>query len=496
MSIDPRTGVRLGLAFVLLAILTHTRADPDLWGHVVFGRDTIAGGAVPTVDPYSFASDATWVNHGWLGDVLIYLAYLTGGGAGLIVLRMAAVLGTLAGVWVALARQQVDARARDLLIVFATIGTFAQANHMRPQVFSLLAFCWLLVVLRGSATAYSRAHLFIPLIFAAWGNLHGGWMVGGAVLALWTTFTILRPEPLARKVLLLAIGGLALAATLVNPYGWHMWEFLWRTVGFSRADITDWQPVYRLEPGYLALWCATSVAAAIALPRAWRSTESGMRSVAVVLMLAAESLQVSRLLAFYTLAVVILLGADLASAVGAWRAARPDTREVPPGRLARTIAALIAAVLIGGGAVASARNLGCVRMEPDWLPEPQVVELAREKQLRGRLAIWFDWGEYAMWYFGPSLPVSIDGRRETIFSQQVVDRHLQFYYRPSTREAFLSDFRPDYIWLPHDLPVVPRLLADGWVPMYSGPRSVFLTRHGEGAALDRTPAVGRCFPGP
>ncbi len=74
MSIDPRTGVRVGLAFVLLGILTHTRADPDLWGHVVFGRDTIAGGGVPTVDPYSFASDATWINHGWLGDVFIYLA--------------------------------------------------------------------------------------------------------------------------------------------------------------------------------------------------------------------------------------------------------------------------------------------------------------------------------------------------------------------------------------------------------------------------------------
>jgi hypothetical protein len=212
-------------------------------------------------------------------------------------------------------------------------------------------------------------------------------------------------------------------------------------------------------------------------------------------MLAAGSLQVSRLLAFYTLAVVILLGADLAGTVGAWRAATPDPREVP-GRLARTLAALIAAVLIGGGAVASARNLGCVRMEPDWLPEPQVVELAREKQLQGRLAIWFDWGEYAMWYFGPSLPVSIDGRRETIFSQQVVDRHLQFYYRPSTREAFLSDFRPDFIWLPRHLPVVPHLLADGWVPLYSGPQSVFLTRHGESVALDRTPAVGRCFPGP
>ena len=234
-----------------------------------------------------------------------------------------------------------DARARNLLIVFATVGTFAQANHMRPQVFSLLAFCWMLVILKGSVTAYSRGHLFIPLIFAAWGNLHGGWMVGGLVLALWTMFTIVRPEPVVHKVLLFANGGLALAATLVNPYGWHMWEFLWRTVGFSRADITDWQPVYRLEPGYLALWCATSVAAAIALPRAWRSSESGMRKAwRSYLMLAAGSLQVSRLLAFYTLGVVILLGADLASAVGAWRAARPDTREVPPGRPARTIAAL------------------------------------------------------------------------------------------------------------------------------------------------------------
>jgi hypothetical protein len=497
MSIDSRTGVRIGLAFVVLGFLTHTRADPDLWGHIVFGRDTVAGGAVPTVDPYSFTADAPWVNHGWLGDVLIYLAFLTGNSAGLIVLRMAAVVGMLAGVWVALSRQHVDVRERDLLIVLAAIGTFGQTNHMRPQVFSLLAFCWMLVILKGSATPYSRAHLVIPLIFAAWGNLHGGWMVGGAVLALWTLLTVVRSEPLAGKALLVATGALALVATLVNPYGWHMWEFLWRTVGLSRADINDWQPVYRLEQsGHLVLWCVTSVAAAIALPRAWRSTESGMRSVAVVLLLAAASLQVSRLLAFYTLAVVILLGADLAGAVRTWRAPRPQTREVPPGRLARTIAALIAAVLIGGGAVASARNVGCVRMEPEGLPEPQVVELAREKQLRGRLAIWFDWGEYAMWYFGSTLPVSIDGRRETVFSQQVIDRHLLFYYRPSTRDAFLADFRPDYIWLPHRLPVVPRLIADGWVPLYYGPHSVFLTRHGEGAAVDRTPAVARCFPGP
>jgi hypothetical protein len=96
----------------------------------------------------------------------------------------------------------------------------------------------MLVILKGSATAYSRGHLFIPLIFAAWGNLHGGWMVGGSVLALWTMFTIVRPEAVARKVLLFANGGLALAATLVNPYGWHMWEVPLADGRVHRADIT------------------------------------------------------------------------------------------------------------------------------------------------------------------------------------------------------------------------------------------------------------------
>jgi hypothetical protein len=120
----------------------------------------------------------------------------------------------------------------------------------------------------------------------------------------------------------------------------------------------------------------------------------------------------------------------------------------------------------------------------------------KNRQMRGRLAVWFDWGEYAIWYLAPALSVSIDGRRETVYSEDVMSRHLNFYYVPSTRETFLDAARPDYIWLPPDLPVVSALEADGWVPLYSGPRSVVLGRSGTPAARSSIEPPDRCFPGP
>jgi hypothetical protein len=140
------------------------------------------------------------------------------------------------------------------------------------------------------------------------------------------------------------------------------------------------------------------------------------------------------------------------------------------------------------------------------LPEPEIVALVKQRQLQGRLAVWFDWGEYATWYFAPALRVSIDGWRETVYSEDVMQKHLNFYYVPASREAFLTEMRPDHIWLLADLPVVSRLLADGWQPLYRGPRSVWLSRNaastidrgaGASAPAAASSEIGRrCFPGP
>ena len=66
--------MRCGVAAFLVFLVTRTWADPDLWGHLQFGRDILQSWALATTDPYSFTSDKPWVNHEWLSEVLMYLA--------------------------------------------------------------------------------------------------------------------------------------------------------------------------------------------------------------------------------------------------------------------------------------------------------------------------------------------------------------------------------------------------------------------------------------
>ena len=213
-----------------------------------------------------------WINHEWLAECVMYLAFAIGGGTGLVVLKMLVVLATVGLVWSELRRQQVDSATRDLLIALTVVGTFPQANHVRPQIFSIVAFAILLWILVAGGSL--RRLLLIPLLFAAWVNFHGGWIVGGGVLAMWAMLSW--PASLSReeKSALFLTGAMALIGTLANPYGWRMWEFLTSTVGFGRAEITDWQPLYRLGAGYVALWAVLALAG----PRRMRSTPGSLAS--------------------------------------------------------------------------------------------------------------------------------------------------------------------------------------------------------------------------
>jgi hypothetical protein len=511
MNVHPRTFIRMALAVVLLAVVSHTRADPDLWGHVRFGGDTVSEGRLPEADSYSFTADRTWINHEWLAECAMYLAFAAAGGPGLAGLKVLVVLVMLVLVWRALTRQQVAAGARDLLIALTVVGTFPQSNHVRPQIFSLLAFALLISILAGRGAAFPRL-LGLPILFAAWVNLHGGWIVGGGVLALWAVLTLPGAALRAEKIGLFLAGAMAVAGTMANPYGWRMWQFLSETVGFGRAEITDWQPLYRLGPGFVALWIVLAAAAGVGVARAWRSGEWDLRRLAVVCVLGLASFQVSRLLSFFAIATVLLLGRDIGLALRR-RGVRPHDTDrlmgsdpvVPAGavnRYAALAAMTIAGVLMVGGGAAVARNITCVRLGADQ-PEPELVDLVKRNRLTGRLAVWFDWGEYAIWHFAPDLKVSIDGRRETVYSDDVLQKHLSFYYVSSTMNQFLSEVRPDHIWLPPHLPVVPALRDQGWAPVFTGPRSVWLTRRGQTRPerseqwfLPQGDTGSGCFPGP
>jgi hypothetical protein len=113
---------------------------------------------------------------------------------------------------------------------------------------------------------------------------------------------------------------------------------------------------------------------------------------------------------------------------------------------------------------------------------------------------WFDWGEYVIWHFGPALQVSMDGRRETVYSDAAIDAHQRFYRGGAPAMTYLRELHPDFIWLPTSLPVAQQLQAAGWNPIFDGAASKVWAQPPANPrirSLDVSPeGTLRCFPGP
>jgi hypothetical protein len=162
----------------------------------------------------------------------------------------------------------------------------------------------LLMLLCKILVGAPRQRYWLPLIFLVWVNVHGGWLVGLGILWLWSLVEAVGPVN-ERPALSLAVG-VPIACTLVtlcNPYGWHLWQFLASTVRLSRANIDEWQPIWRESLGWVVLWVAGVVWVVMAVLVA---EKRAAKTIAVVAMLAFAALCVNRLLPLFVPAAVIL----------------------------------------------------------------------------------------------------------------------------------------------------------------------------------------------
>jgi hypothetical protein len=498
----PRLLAGAGLGLLLFTAALGTPADADLWGHLTFGRDIISTGHVIQADRYAFTSDRPWINHEWLTEVSLASVYRLAGPAGLVALKLAIIAALLFVIWRHVTRLHPPALMTLAILTLAFAGTFWRTHTVRPQLFSVLFFAILLVAMVRAGEGRWRSLLIVPPLMALWVNLHGGWIVGLGVLALWTLVQIvLRRQTPATRIRLSVIGLAAAAATLLNPHGLQMWTFLGETVRFGRDDIEEWGSILT-HPVALGLpWLITLVAAGAAF---WRSPQvRRLDHAAIVLLLAALSFRVSRLDAFFALAVVILLAPGLVTLFSSAPSvpSAPLPSALPPLPLSRgviVITILAIAAMLMPAAPLIRHYATCLPIGGPWTPEPDAARFIARNHLQGRMLTWFDWGEYAIWHFGPDLRVSMDGRRETVYTAATVQAHRRFYAGDGTALAYLRDLNPDYIWLPTRLPIVGRLAGEGWVAVFSGPVSAVFARTGAGPFLDAGPpsSAVRCFPGP
>jgi hypothetical protein len=472
----PATSALRPLALVGLAFgAVSTIADPDLWGHVRFGLDIIANGGVTSgSDPYSFTADRPFLYHEWLGGTIMAAAYQFAGPAGLMALKALLASAPSVLTWFLLRRAQFAWRWLGTGLV--AWGMLAIAFTVRPQVWSAI----LLVALGAVLTRGSTHTLwFLPIVFALWANLHGGWIVGGGILAVWTAVAWL--ERSNRRWSLVAVGVASLLCTLVTPYGLDLWRFLLDTVRLGRADISEWSPIWRAGIGFAVMWTLTVALIADSWRRHGRPPLAPLITLAVFAFAAAR---VNRLVPLFAIVTVTLLSRQ-------W----PRELSAPPRDGARLLfdGVCVAAFIVAGLSAGAVKR--CISLDHKAAPDTIAAEALRGA--RGRLVTHFDWGEYALWHFGPALKVSIDGRRETVYTAGVLHEQLAIAAGAPEGVAALERIRPEYVWLPAESSTAANWLREhGYREAVRTERSFVAVREDLPLPSPLTGQTSGCFPGP
>jgi hypothetical protein len=444
-SASPFAGLLWGLRACVLALalfhFSETTADPDLWGHVLFGQRMLILGSVEKTEPFSWtACDQPWVNHEVLAEVAMGFAHRLAGGRGLLALKLGTGLLTF-GLALRLGSRRLNPGGQAVAWVLAGLSVveIAFGFAARPQIFTALGLTLLLWIITRVGEGHVRWTLALPPLFLFWFNTHGGALLGLVLLfAAGAAFTLEwlwnrrhQGEAAAaagRQALTLILAGLGSSLTaFCTPWGATAPRWLIGSVAWSRPAIEEWNPTpFGWDHAPLFLLLALALTTLLAAPRHRRGQ---LWSWVVLALLGVAALRYVRHTPLFALAAMALLPAPLSAALGRLQH-RVSGLMAPFGSnrfraLCTGLLSITAVAILAASPLARRGHHLTMEVPCDQYPIG-AVRFIQQNQIEGNLLVWFDWGELCLWEL-PACPVSIDGRLDTCYPMALIDAHWRFY---------------------------------------------------------------------
>jgi hypothetical protein len=456
--------------FVPVLMFVSTAIDrnyqTDLWHHLARGRAIVAEGRMIDTDRFTYTvADRHFQDDNWLWQVCFYKLHTIGGlelvqtvnSAILFVAMVCLVLHT----WC----RSGSLKVASAVCVLAFLGVW-QLLIIRPQTASFLLFIglsWLL----DEADRRRWLLFFPPVVMALWANLHGGFPTGLLLIgcyalapvltALYTAYHEAKPGSVFHQVPpavvpfirttwpWLACLAASVAATGVNPYGYHVYEYVRHTSGIaSERQIQEWLP-----PGmHLILswfWVLSVLLLMIAFAR--RGRRPTVQDFVLIFCFLPLACGAVRMVAWWMFICVPILAAQTVNLSAAWRDTEADRK---PTWVAALIGVVLLAALVIG--LPWLENYNPFLRSPDRSGHRDEYDLAEAVDyLKGeksgaRLYASFEWGEFLCWKQWDDSRVFMDGRIE-IYPDAVWDEYWAVRNVRADWQEILDKYGVDFLVL-------------------------------------------------
>jgi hypothetical protein len=438
---------KLLVFIVFIAIFTmavRVPADTDTWWHLRSGQYILETHTIPTTDPFSHTRGGqAWIDHGWLAQVFWYSLFALGGWTGLS-LGLAALVTCAFGLMWQVTPGNLYIRAFSLILGAITSAVIWVA---RPQMVSFLLAGLVLLLLEGYKRAGRRWVYAMPLITMLWANVHGGYAIAFMLMAAYVmgeTFNRLtghNDDPVLswRQIgTLMGVAAASFAVVAINPHGWQMWTYPFRTVGIGalRDYIQEWRsPNFHLTMTWPFVVMLMLILAAMG--RAGR--RSDWTDLALVGMWGGWSLFAARNIGIFGLVTTPALAryADAAWGHHLPAMAKSSTNHrlalVRLNWLLLGLLILAALVKISTALAPSA----IAQVEERTLPYG-AVRFIQTEDPPGPMFNSYNWGGYLIFKLWPQYPVYIDGRTD-LYDDAFIRRYLNMMVAGNGWEQNLDD---------------------------------------------------------
>lgn len=475
-----------GLFLYTLALSLFKIRDLDFWWHLKNGEHLLATGRLTGPDVFAYTStNPSWVQHYWLFDVLLFLAFKAGGFAGLGLFRAALIVIIFWALYrltelsaersrssVSTCSDELEGRwfntGMNVLLVALAVGASRPRFFLRAELASFLLFVLALRLLLTRQNRSFRSLLWLLPLQMLWANVHASFVLG--LLLPWPflltdSFRAFRhktrsnsqpPEGRERWTILAVLAVLLPLVSLANPSGYRLLLHPFQTQAMANLQlISEWRsPIELMRLGefvtYPDYWILLALLGIALLLAAFLVRPFDLAMGSLALFFAILSLNYLRMIPYLALAAPPCIAMVLPALLP--RLIQLRHRFVNVIRLAAPLVLWLAIVALGFQRLARDPQFLPGLGVDEWAVPSSAARFIEQVNLEGRMLNSYPLGGYLIWRLGPHRKVFIDGRYGTNspFPDSLLDEYRNAFQSADRFQAFASKHDVAYAILRSD----------------------------------------------